>query len=49
VCRLGAIDPAAVFRLNAREIQGLMPPGIHVGGGEPSLKQRKVGSAKRPE
>ena len=35
---LGAINPWAVFRINTREIQALMPPSRHVRSGEPFLK-----------
>ena len=35
---LGTINSWAVLRGNSREIEGLMPPGSHVGGGEPFLK-----------
>jgi hypothetical protein len=46
---LRAINPWTVFGFNTRRIEALMPPGIHMGGGEPFLKLRKVGSAKRTE
>jgi hypothetical protein len=46
---LGAIHPWTVFRVNAREIEALMPPGKHVGRGEPFLKSWKIRSAKWPE
>ena len=49
VRRLGAINTRAVFRLNTRQITALIPPSSHVGGGEPFLKEWKVGSFKRPE
>jgi hypothetical protein len=42
---LNAVNPRAVFRLNTRQIEALTPPRIHVGGGEPLSKQRKVRSA----
>ena len=38
VRRLGTINSWAVFRLNTREIEGLMPPNSHVRGGEPFLQ-----------
>ena len=40
---------AAVFSMDTREIEGLMPPGSHVWGGEPFQKQGEIRSAKRPE
>lgn len=46
---LNAVNSRAVFCLNARQIEALMPPRIHVGNGEPLLEQRKVRSTKRPE
>src|SRR5580700_1630428 len=49
VSGLGAIDAWTVFDFNTRRIEGLVPPYIHMGGGEPCLKQREIGSAKGPE
>ena len=46
---LGPVNPRAVLSVNAGEVERLTPPHIHMGFGEPPLKQRKVGSAKRPE
>jgi hypothetical protein len=47
--RLGTVNARSVFRLNTRQIIPLVPPGSHVGGGEPFLKQREVASFKWPE
>jgi len=30
---LDTVNPWAVFRVNTREIEALMPPSSHVGGG----------------
>jgi hypothetical protein len=49
VRRLGTVNALTIFRLNAGQIIPLIPPGSHMGGGEPFLKQRKVGSLKWPE
>src|SRR5580704_6535161 len=49
MCALGAINPWAVFPVNRRQIDGLTPPGSDVGGRQPLLKQRKVGSAQQSE
>jgi len=49
VRRFLAIDTRAVLRMNAGEIELLMPPGDYVRRGKPFLKQRKIESAKRSE
>jgi hypothetical protein len=49
VRRLGTVNARTVFRLNTRQIIPLVPPGSHVGGGEPFLKQWEVTSFKWPE
>jgi hypothetical protein len=49
VRRLCPIHSGTIFRLNARQIESLIPPSRDVGRCKPFLKERKVGSFKRSE
>jgi len=49
VRRVATVDARAVFRLDARRIGPIIPPCGDMGGGEPLLKQGKVGSVQRTE
>jgi hypothetical protein len=46
---LRTINAWAVFRVNSYDSEGITPPGSNMGGGQPLLKQREIGSVQRSE